>query len=63
MNRHYLFVFDHVQVTNEDMDDNLDDEWVDLDNAVKFSRSVDGPVSVEPPPKRVAVMDDIEDEL
>ena len=45
------------------MDDNLDDEWVDLDNAVKRSRSVDGPVSVEPPPKRVAVMDDIEDEL
>ena len=45
------------------MDDNLDDEWVDLDNAVKCSRSVDGPVSVEPSPKRVAVMDDIEDEL
>ena len=57
-----IFV-DCIQVINEDMDDNLDDKRVNLDNAAKRARSVDGPVPAEPPPKQAAVTDDIEDEL
>ena len=45
------------------MDDNLDDKRVNLGNAAKRARSVDGPIPAEPPPKQAAVMDDIEDEL
>ena len=58
MNRPHTLIFDRLQVVNDDID-----EWEDFNETEKRSRSVDGPTSAEPSPKRVAVMVDPDDEL
>jgi len=56
--RPFLFIFDRLQVIDEDMED-----WVDLGDDGKRPRSPDEPASAEPSPKRVAIMEDVDDEL